>query len=114
MSAPLKASAGKDALSKAATTPLQRRLARVGGIQLLPSSELSVWAYADVQGDRRQVSIDVNAGGGFFSIELPTGAAQQLEKLLSAGAYMAEIAGDMSADEWARYEAAEQKKGGAA
>lgn len=88
-------------MSKAAATPLQRRLARVGGIQLSPTTELSVWAYADVQGGGRQVSIDVHAGGGFFSIELPTGAAQQLEKLLSAGAYMAEIAGDMSADEWA-------------
>ncbi|WP_314973042.1 hypothetical protein [Comamonas testosteroni] len=101
-------------MSKAAATPLQRRLARVGGFQLSPTTELSVWAYADVQGAGRQVSIDVHAGGGFFSIELPAGAAQQLEKLLSAGAYMAEIAGEMSADEWARYEAAELKKGGAA
>ena len=100
-------------MSKGVATPLQRRLARVGGIQLSPTTELSVWAYADVQGAGRQVSIDVNAGGGFFSIELPTGAAQQLEKLLSAGAYMAEIAGEMSAEEWARYEAAEVKKGGA-
>lgn len=100
-------------MSKAATTSLQRRLARVGGIQLSPTSELSVWAYADVQGAGRQVSIDVNAGGGFFSIELPVGAAQQLAKLLGAGAYMAEVAGEMSAQQWATYEAAELKKGGA-
>lgn len=95
-------------MSKAATTPLQRRLARVGGIQLLPTTELSVWAYADVLGGRRQVSIDVHVGGGFFSLELPTGAAQQLAKLLGAGAYMAEVAGEMSAEQWATHEAAER------
>lgn len=108
-------------MSTAAATPLQRRLARVGGIQLSPESVLGVWAYANVQGGGRQVTIDVHTGCGFFSLELPAGVAQQLEKLLRAGAYMAEVAGDMSAEEWAKFEAAESAaaeracaKGGAA
>ena len=88
-------------------TQLQRRLARVGGLQLSPTSSLGVWAYANVQGSERQVTIDVHTGCGFFSLELPTGIAQQLEKLLRAGAYMAEAAGEMSAEEWAQFEAAE-------
>lgn len=94
-------------MNSTATTPLQRRLARVGGIQLAPTSSLGVWAYANAQGGERQVTIDVSTGCGFFSLELPTGVAQQLEKLLRAGAYMAETAGEMSAEEWAKFEAAE-------
>ena len=101
--------------------PLKRRLAQVGGIQLSRTSSLGVWAYADVQGGGRQVTIDVHTDCGFFSLELPLGVVQQLEKLLRAGAYMAEVAGDMSAEEWEKYEAAASasavqpaKEGGAA
>lgn len=108
-------------MSNAAITPLQRRLARVGGLDLTPSSTLSVWAYANGQGGDRQVTIDVHTGCGYFSLELTTGLAQQLEKLLRAGAYMAEVSGEMSAEEWAAYQAAEnaattpaRKEGGAA
>ena len=108
-------------MSSAAITPLQRRLARVGGLQLSPTSSLGVWAYANAQGGERQVTIDVHTGCGFFSLELPTGVAQQLEKLLRAAAFMAEAAGEMSAEEWAKFEAAESAateracaKGGAA
>ena len=108
-------------MSNAQPTPLQRRLARVGGIQLSRTSSLGVWAYANVQGGGRQVTIDVHTDCGFFSLELPLGVVQQLEKLLRAGAYMAEAAGEMSTEEWARYEAAESasaiqphKQGGAA
>ena len=100
---------------------LKRRLARVGGIQLSRTSSLGVWGYANVQGGGRQVTIDVHTDCGFFSLELPLGVVQQLEKLLRAGAYMAEAAGEMSAEEWARYEAAASasavqpaKEGGAA
>ena len=56
-------------------------------------------------------------GGGYAGFY----TAWKLEKLLRAGAYMAEVAGDMSAEEWAHYEAAERaaspqatKEGGAA
>ena len=101
--------------------PLKRRLARVGGIQLSRTSSLGVWGYANVQGGGRQVTIDVHTDCGFFSLELPLGVVQQLEKLLRAGAYMAEVAGDMSAEERAKYEAAASasavqpaKEGGAA
>ena len=103
------------------SAPLKRRLARVGGIQLSRTSSLGVWGYANVQGGGRQVTIDVHTDCGFFSLELPLGVVQQLEKLLRAGAYMAEAAGEMSTEEWARYEAAESasaiqphKQGGAA
>ena len=101
--------------------PLKRRLAQVGGIQLSRASSLGVWAYADVQGGGHQVAIDVRTDCGYFSLELPLGVVQQLEKLLRAGAYMAEVAGEMSAEEWAKYEAAASasavqphKQGGAA
>ena len=107
--------------NRPATKPLPRRLARVGGVQLSPTSSLGVWAYANPQGGERQVTIDVHTGCGFFSLELPTGIAKQLEKLLCAGAYMAEVAGEMRAEEWAECREAESDaatsdctKGGAA
>ena len=68
------------------SAPLKRRLARVGGIQLSRTSSLGVWGYANVQGGGRQVTIDVHTDCGFFSLELPLGVVQQLEKLLRAGA----------------------------
>lgn len=87
---------------------LSRRLARVGSIQLTPETGLAVWAYANAQGSDRRISLDVTHAAGFFSLEIPTGLAPQLEKLLRAGAYMAEVAGEMSTEEWAKYEAAER------
>ena len=110
---------GKD--NQTVTTPLQRRLARVGSIEILPTSQLAIWAYANVQGGGRLVSIDVHTDCGYLSLSLSTGLAQQLEKLLRAGAFMAEAAGEMSAEEWAKFESAESAateracaKGGAA
>ena len=101
--------------------PLPRRLAQVGGIQLSPTSDFGVWVYANAQGGGSKVSIDVHAGGGYFSLELSTVAAGQLASLLHAGGFMAEVAGDMSAEEWAIYETGEKaaapqpaKEGGAA
>lgn len=108
-------------MSVAPTRPAARRLARVGGIELGPQSCLAVWACTDPQGKERRVCMDVQTAHGFTSVELPSGLIQQLEKLLRAGAYMAEVAGDMSAEEWVQYEAAETaagvqpvKEGGAA
>ena len=108
-------------MSVAQTRPAARRLARVGGIELGPQSCLAVWACTDTQGKERRVCMDVQTAHGFTSVELPSGLIQQLEKLLRAGAYMAEVAGEMSAEEWAAYQAAEsaaaipaRKEGGAA
>lgn len=107
-------------MSVAQTRPAARRLARVGGIELGPQSCLAVWACTDPQGKERRVCIDVQTAHGFTSVGLPSGLIQQLEKLLRAGAYMAEVAGEMSAEEWAAYQAAEnaaaisaRKEGGA-
>ncbi|QXZ10254.1 hypothetical protein KUF54_03060 [Comamonas sp. Y33R10-2] len=89
-------------------SPLSRRLARVGSIQLTPETGLAVWAYANAHGSDRRISLDVTHAAGFFSLEIPAGLASQLEKLLRAGAYMAEAAGEMSSEEWAKYEASER------
>lgn len=101
--------------------PAFRRLARVGGIELAPQSWLAVWACTNAQGGERKVCLDVRTGRGFVSVVIASGLIEQLEKLLRAGAYMAEVAGEMSAEEWAKYEAAEAaavahpaKEGGAA
>lgn len=108
-------------MSVAQARPVTRRLARVGSIELGPQSCLAVWACTDTQGKERRVCIDVQTAHGFTSVEIPSGLIHQLEKLLRAGAYMAEVAGEMSAEEWAKYEAAEAaavahpaKEGGAA
>ena len=108
-------------MSVAQARPSARRLARVGSIALAPQSSLAVWACTNDQGDERRVCMDVHTPHGYTSVSLPSGLIEQLERLLRAGAYMAEVAGDMSAEEWAYYEAAERaaspqatKEGGAA
>ena len=97
-------------MSEPQATPLQRRLARVGGLQISPTSSLAIWAYANEQGGGRQVSIDVQTDCGMFSLEIPAGLVQPLEKLLRAGAFMAEAAGEMSAQQWAEYSEAERAR----
>lgn len=108
-------------MSVAQARPAPRRLARVGGIELAPQSGLTVWACTNAQGGERRVCMDVHTAHGFTSVSLSSGLIEQLEKLLRAGAYMAEAAGEMSAEEWRRYEVVEStaspqatKEGGAA